>query len=141
MEDFEELKWTGKDIKTSDLTNGEIYRIIFFNKFSPFLTFITRYYPFSLLWKDRRFHFKYKEIAEADDRILEIAKKNGFWFKFLYFERNSNLLIIFGKFIPVEKGVKEDKLIENFEKVFEKENVYISKPDTKTVKISFIKQA
>lgn len=139
MDDFEELIWKGKDFKISELSDIEFIRYIIMRLLAPFLTFLTRYYPFSLLWQDRRFHYRYKEVNDADERIITLANKNGFWFKLSSYQRNRNLLIIYGRFIPVKKGVKEYKLIEKFENAFRNEGAYISKPDTKTVKFSFLK--
>lgn len=139
MSKSESYKWISVDKKVDELTDKEVYLILFLKKATPFLTFITRYFPFSLLCRYRRFHYRFKEITEADDRIIHIASKKGFWFKFLSFEREERLFIIFGKFIPVNNKVNESKLIEYFEEVFEKENIYISKPDADTVKISFLK--
>lgn len=126
MINTESYKWTGVDKKVDDLTDKEVLEILILKKILPFLTFITRYFPFSLLWRDRRFHFRFKEIAEADDRIISIASKKGFWFKLFSFEREDRFFIIFGQFVPVKKNASEKKLIEYFEKVFEKENIYIS---------------
>ncbi|MDO8549460.1 MAG: hypothetical protein Q7S39_04805 [Ignavibacteria bacterium] len=137
MGDFEQYNWISPDKKVSDLTTKEIVRINLLSIIFPYLTFITRYFPFSLLWQDRRFHYRFKDITEMDDFIIKTGSKKGFWFKLLSFERNENISIIIGKFIPVKKGANEDKLIKHFEKVFAKENTYISKPDPQTVKISF----
>lgn len=139
MDDFEELIWKGKDLKLSDLSDIELIRYNILRLIIPYVAFFTRYYPFSLLWRDRKFHYRYKEVNDADERIITLANKNGFWFKFSTFQRNRNILIIYGRFIPVKKGVKEDKLIEKFENAFKNEGAYISKPDAKTVKFSFIK--
>ena|SRR3989344_8149038 len=139
MDDFEELIWKGKDLKLSELSDIELIRYSIMRLLAPFLTFLTRYYPFSLFWQDRRFHHRYKEVNDADERIITFANKNGFWFKFSTFQRNRNVLIIYGRFIPVKKGVKENKLIEKFENVFKNEGAYISKPDTKNVKFTFLK--
>lgn len=139
MDDFEELIWKGKDFKISELSDVELIRYHIMRLLAPFLTLLTRYYPFSLLWQDRRFHYRYKEVNDADERIIVLANKNGFWFKLSSYQRNRNILIIYGRFIPVKKGVNEDKLIEKFENAFKNEGAYISKPDAKTVKFSFIK--
>lgn len=135
----ENYRWIGPDKKVKDLTDKEIIEINLFKLISPYLTVLTRYFPFSLLWRDRRFHFRFKEITEADDRIIAIASKKGFWFKLFSFEREERFFIIYGQFIPEKKKADEKKLIEHFEKEFENENIYISKPDAKTVKISFLK--
>jgi len=130
--------WKSKDKKISELTNVEILEIYFFKKISPFLTFITKYFPFSLFWRDRRFHYKYKDVVEMDDLIVKIATEKKFWFKFLSFEKYNGLLIIIGKFIPVKKSLKEDVLIRHFESYFADKNIYISKHDKETVKFSTV---
>lgn len=139
MDNSEKYYWKGKDKKVSELSDKEVIKIYFFKKVGPFLTFITRYFPFSLLWQDRRFHNKFKEVNEMDDLIVETASKKGFWFKFLSFERDSKFLTIIGKFIPEKKGIKEGDLIKYLEKVFASRNIYISKQDTETVKFLIVR--
>lgn len=132
------FEWKSKDKKISELTNTEIIEVYFFKKLSPFLTVLTKYFPFSLLWRDRRFYYKYKDVVEMDDLIVKIATKNKFWFKFISFERYNRLLVIIGKFIPIKKNLKEDVLIRHFESYFADKKVYIIKQDKGTIKFSTI---
>lgn len=130
--------WKSKDKKINELTSKEILVIYFLKKISPFLTFITHYFPFSLFWQDRRFHYRFKDVVEMDDLIVKITSEQGFWFKFLTFEKYRKLLIIMGKFIPLKKNLKKDDLIKHFESIFAKKNIYISKQDKDIVKFSIL---
>ncbi len=134
MEDSEKYNWKGADKKISELTEKEVILIYFFKKISPFLTFITKYFPFSLLWQDRRFHYKFKEVDEMDNLIIKIASEKGFWFKFYSFEKDKQFLKITGKFISEKKNIKEANLIKHFEVVFAKKDIFINKPDLETVR-------
>lgn len=139
MGETERLEWIEPNKTIDDLSSLEILELYLFKQISPYLTRITRYFPFSLLWRHRRFHYRFKEITEAHERIIDIASKHGFWFKLFSFEREERYFIIFGQFVPQKKNVSENKLIEYFQKVVVNENIYISKPDSKTVKISLFK--
>ena len=130
--------WKGKDKKISELTTQEILLVYFLKKISPFLSFITRYFPFSLLWQDRRFHYRFKDVVEMDDLIIKTGSEKGFWFKFLTFERYNKLLVIVGKFIPIKKKHKKDALIQHLKSVFSNRNIYISDQENDTVKFSII---
>jgi hypothetical protein len=114
--------------------------IYFLKQIIPFLTFITQYFPFSLLWQDRRFHYRFKEVTEADDRIIKIAAKKDFWFQLLSYERDKKFLKIVGKFIPLKKGLQEEEIMRYFEKTLAKEDIYINKLDVETVRISFVRR-
>lgn len=133
-----EFVWKGKDKKISELTDTEILEIYFIRKISPFLTLITKYFPFSLLWQDRRFHYRFKDVVEMDDLITKTCSEKGFWFKFLTFERYNKLLVIVGKFIPIKEKLKKDDLIQHLKSVFSNRNIYISEQDKGTIKFSII---
>lgn len=132
------FEWKNKDKKISELTTGEIIEINLLKLILPYLTFLTRYFPFSLLWQDRRFHHKYQDVVKMDELIVKIAREKEFWFRFLSFERYDKLLVILGKFIPLKKNLKKDDLIRHFEAAFIDKNIYISKQDQETVKFSII---
>lgn len=136
----EKYNWQGVDRRVSELTNKEVLEIYIFKQIAPFLTFITKYFPFSLLWQDRRFHHKFKEVSEKDDLIIVTAKQKNFWFKFLYFESDEKFLRLIGKFIPLKEGLKEEELLRYFEKTFSNEDIYINKLDDETFKISFVRK-
>lgn len=138
MADFEKFEWIGADKKVAELSNKEILHIYFLKIMSPFLTFITAYFPFSLFWQDRRFHYRFKDVVEMDDLIVKITSEQGFWFKFLTFEKYRELLVIMGKFIPLKKNLKKDDLIKHFESIFTNKNIYISKQDKDIVKFSIL---
>lgn len=140
MSYFEQYTWGSEDKRTDELSDKEILWIYFLKKITPFLTFITRFFPFSLLWRDRRFHYRFKEVVEADDLIMKIASKKRFWFKILSFEREEKFLRIVGKFTPLRKGAKKGKLMEHFEKIFADEGVYVQRRNDNTVQFLFIRE-
>lgn len=136
----EKYTWGSEDIKIAKLSAKEILWISFLTKATPFLTFITRFFPFSLLWRDRRFHYRFKEVVEADDLIMKIASKKRFWFKILSFEREEKFLRIIGKFTPLKKVAKKEKLMEHLKKTFADEDVYIQNRNDNTVQFLFVRK-
>lgn len=132
--------WISPDKKVSELTSKEIVIIYIFKKISPYLTKITRFFPFSLLWQDRRFHYKHKRTTEADDLTIKIAGEKGFWFTLFSYDADDRSLNIIGKFTPLRKGARKDTLFRHFREKMEKEEFYINELADGSVKLSFIQK-
>ncbi len=132
--------WVSPDIKVSELSKKQIFRILLFKEISPLLTALTRFFPFSLLWQDRRFHYMHKKITDADDRIIKIAGEKGFWFKLLFYDEDNLSLHMVGKFVPFKKGADQDTLFQYFRKQFEEEDFYINDLADGSVKLSFLQK-
>ena len=130
--------WTAPDKKVSELSDKEVLIIYALKKINPYLTTLTRFFPFSLLWQDRRFHYKHKKITDADDLIIKIAGEKGFWFKLFSYNEDDRLLNIIGKFVPLKKDSNKEKLFQHFRKKMEDEDFYINDLEDGSVKISFI---
>lgn len=135
MQQPEKYNWKGKDINTKNLTYGEYYIILLKNKLLPFLTFLTQYYPFSLLWQDRRFHYKFMEFSKVDDFIIKIANKNNHWFKLISCEKSSNFINTTGMFIPSKKGDNNKDMVNYFRESVSDRDIYINELDDDKVSI------
>ncbi len=140
MNESKSYNWKGLDKKVSQLSNKEIAIIYILKKINPYLTSLTRFFPFSLLWKDRRFHYKHKKITDADDLIIKIAGEKDFWFKLFSYDEDDRFLNIIGKFVPLKKDSNKYKLFQYFRKKMEKEDFYINDLDDGRVKISLIQK-
>lgn len=132
-------KWKGVDIKVKDLTSQKVLEIYFFKITSPLITKLTRYFPFSLLWQDKRFHYKHKRVTEADDLIIKIAKENGFWFKLLSYDEDDQFLNLYGKFTELKKNLNRSKVLQIYRDKMNNENFYINSIQNGKVKISLMK--
>ncbi len=132
--------WNAPDKEVSQLSSKEIVIIYILKKISPYLTTLTRFFPFSLLWQDRRFHYKHKKIADADDLIIKIAGEKDFWFKLFSYDEDDRFLNIIGKFIPLKKDSSKDKLFQYFRKKMENEDFYINDLEDGRVKISLMQK-
>ncbi|MFH0936935.1 MAG: hypothetical protein V1808_01425 [Candidatus Daviesbacteria bacterium] len=127
--------WKGKDIKVRNLSEKEILYILLKNKLLPFLTFLTQYYPFSLLWQDRRFHYKFMEFSKADDFIIKIASKKNYWFKLLACEKNSNFINTTGMFISSKKGNDCKDMVSYFRESVADRDIFINELEDAKVNI------
>ncbi len=139
MQDPESYKWIGEDISSKKLSSKEIILYQLFLLITPFLTMLTYFYPFSKIWQGRRFHYNFSEVTSRDEQIIKIANNSLFWFRLIGFERNEKFLIIYGKFVPVSKKAKSDRLFANIHKSFEKEDVYITRLENEEVKFVFVR--
>ncbi len=137
MNESKSYTWKSPDKKVSELSDKEILIIYIFKRIDPYLTSLTRFFPFSLLWQDRRFHYKHKRITDADDLIIKIAGEKGFWFKLFSYDEDGRSLNIIGKFVPLKKDSNKDILFEYFRKKMEDEDFYINNLADGRVKISF----
>jgi hypothetical protein len=140
MKEDKSFKWKSKDINVSKLSNEEIWKIFILNKISPYLTKLTKYPPFSLLWQDRRFHYKHKKTTEADDLIIKIAGEKGFWFKLFSYDEDELYINIVGKFQPLKTASSKDELYEYLRKSTENLGFYINDFEDGKVKISIIQE-
>jgi len=138
MNESKSYTWKSPDKKVSELSDKEILIIYIFKRIDPYLTSLTRFFPFSLLWQDRRFHYKHKRITDADDLIIKIAGEKGFWFKLFSYDEDGRSLNIIGKFVPLKKDSNKDILFEYFRKKMENEDFYINDLEDGRVKISLI---
>ena len=130
--------WIGPDKKVSELSDKEVLIIYALKKICPFLTTLTKFFPFSLLWQDRRFHYKHKKVTDADDLIIKIAGEKGFWFKLFSYDEDDRFLNITGKFVHIEKGSNKEKLFQHFREKMKDEDFYINDLEDGNVKISFM---
>jgi len=140
MDKDKSYTWSSPDKKVSELSDKELVRIYIFKIISPYLTSLTRFFPFSLLWQDRRFHYKHKRITGADDLIIKIAGEKGFWFKLYSYDEDDHFLNITGKFVPLKKDANKDTLFQYFRKKMEDEDFYINDLPEGRVKISLIQK-
>lgn len=131
--------WESPDKKVSKLSDKEIVIIYILKKIGPYLTNITRFFPFSLLWQNRRFHYKHKKTTDADNLIIKLAGEKDFWFKLFSYDEDDHFLNIIGKFVPLKKDSNKDKLFQYFRKKTEKEGFYINDLEDGKVKISLMK--
>lgn len=136
MDESKTYYWKGKDKKLKDFTKKELLSYYFFDTISPFLTLITRYFPFSLLWQDRRFHFKHKKMNDTDDLILKIAGEKGFWFKLISYTQDDNFLNVIGRFEPRKENANKNNLFQYFRKKMKDHNFYINDIEDNNVKIT-----
>ena len=140
MNEDKSYTWKGLDKKVSELSDKEVVIIYIFKKIRPYLTNLTRFFPFSLLWQDRRFHYKHKKVLDADDLIIKIAGEKDFWFKLFSYDEDDRFLNIIGKFIPLKKDSNKDKLFQHFRKKMENEDFYINSLEDGRVKISLMQK-
>ena len=140
MNEAKSFTWKGLDKKVNELSDKEIVIIYILKKTSPYLTSLTKFFPFSLLWQDRRFHYKHKKVLDADDLIIKIAGEKDFWFKLFSYDEDDCFLNIIGKFIPLKKDSNEDELFEHFRKKMENEDFYINSLEDGRVKISLMQK-
>jgi len=140
MNEDKSYTWNSPDKKVSELSDKEIVIINILKMVNPYLTTLTRFFPFSLLWQDRRFHYKHKKITDADDLILKIAGEKGFWFKLYSYDEDDHFLNITGKFVPIKKGANKNTLFQYFREKMEDEDFYINDLPEGRVKISLIQK-
>ena len=140
MNEVKSFTWKAPDKKVSELSDKEVVIIYILKKISPYLTSLTKFFPFSLLWQDRRFHYKHKKITDADDLIIKIAGEKDFWFKLFSYDEDDRFLNIVGKFVPLKKDSNKDKLFQYFRKKMENEDFYINDLDDGRVKISLMQK-
>ena len=140
MNEDKSYTWKRLDKEVSKLSDKEIVIIYILKKISPYLTNLTRFFPFSLLWQDRRFHYKHKKVLDADDLIIKIAGEKDFWFKLFSYDEDDRFLNIIGKFIPLKKDSNKDKLFQHFRKKMENEDFYINSLEDGRVKISLMQK-
>lgn len=138
MKENKSYKWSSPDKKVSELSDIEFLIIYILKQISPFLTNLTRFFPFSLLWQDRRIHYKHKKMVDADDLIIKIAAEKDFLFKLLSYDSDDHFLNIIGKFVPLKKGSDRDKLLQYFRQKMENEDFYINDLEDGKVKISLM---
>src|ERR1700682_6514570 len=100
--------WKAPDKKVSELSDKEIIILNILKMINPYLTILTRFFPFSLLWQDRRFHYTHKRTTDADDLIIKIAGEKGFWFKIFSYNVDDHFLNIIGEFVPLKKDSNKD---------------------------------
>lgn len=132
--------WESPDKKVSELSDKEVFIIYVLKKIGPFLTTLTRFFPFSLFWQDRRFHYKYKKIVEADDLIIKMAGEKGYWFKLFSYNEDDHFLNVIGKFIPLKKDSNKECLFQHFREKIENQDFYINDLSDGKVKISFMQK-
>lgn len=137
----EKFFWYRDYRKPKDLTDWDYLFLYLEIKFAPYITRLTRYFPFSFLWRTRRFHYKFKEVNGAVDRIREIADTKGFWFNLFFYERDDRFLILYGQFDPKKKKVGDiNELFAQFQKLYENENSYITPlEEERTAKFVFVR--
>lgn len=144
MDDFEKLYWEEPKKKKVKLTNKEIYKRLFWIHFNavqlPILTFLTRFYPFSLLWRDRCYHYHFKEIEDADRLINKFAAEKNYYLRLNCFERSHQILNLVSTLIPLNKKAKKDELLEHLGKRTEKENIFIHPLENNQIKITFARK-
>lgn len=138
MNEDKSYTWESPDKKVSELTDKEVFIIYVLKKISPYLTTLTRFFPFSLLWQDRRFHYKHKKIVDADDLIIKIAGEKDFWFKLFSYNEDNNFLSVTGKFVPLKKRSNKDGLFQYFREKMKDQDFYINDLSDGKVKISFM---
>jgi len=138
MNEDKSYTWESPDKKASELSDKEVLIIYALKKIGPFLTTLTRFFPFSLLWQDRRFHYKHKKITDADDLIIKIAGEKGFWFKLFSYNEDNNFLSVTGKFVPLKKGSNKDDLFQHFREKMKDQDFYINDLSDGKVKVSFM---
>lgn len=127
--------WKGKDIKVRNLSEKEFLFILLKNKLIPILTFVTRYYPFSLLWEDRSFHYKFMEFSKVDDFIIKIARKKNYWFKLLASEKDSNFINTTGMFVPSKRGRNSSDMVNYFRESVSDRDIFINELEDGKVNI------
>lgn len=135
MQQSVRYNWKGKDIKLGSLSDKDYFIILLKNKLLPFLTFLTRYYPFSLLWQDRRFHYKFMEFSKVDDFIIKIANKNNYWFKLFASEKDSNFINTTGMFIPSKKSDDSKDMVNYFRESVADRDIFINELDDGKINI------
>lgn len=138
----ERIFWYKDYRKPKDFTVWDILVLRLENKFAPYITRLTRYFPLSFLWQTRAFHFKYKEINEVLDRIHDIAGEKGFSFNLFFYDQDDRFLILYGQFDPKKKNVGDiHELFAHFQKCYENENSYITDLNEKrTAKFVFVRK-
>lgn len=138
MNEDNSYTWKSPDKKVSELSDKEIVKINIFKMISPYLTNLTRFFPFSLLWQDRRFHYKHKKSVDADDLIIKMAGEKDFWFKLFSYNEDDQFLNIIGKFVSFKKGSDKESLFKHFREKMKDEDFYINDLEDGRVKISFM---
>lgn len=138
MNNSNSYKWKGVDKKISQLSDKEILEIFIFKQLSPYITFLTRFFPFSFFWQDRRFHHKHRTIVELDDLIIKTAGEKDFWFKIISYEKDDRFLNVVGKFTPLKKNASKSKLLEYFRLKMTDKDFYINELEDGNIKISLL---
>ena len=108
---------------------------LLFNKYyCNFISKITAYYPFSLLWQDRLYHHKVLSVNKLMKKFENISKKAKLNIK-VFRGRHLGETCEFDVFFN-EKGDKE-KSIEKLEKILQNEfgTVYVRPGDNNETKI------
>ncbi|GEM_PF-6326240 len=104
------------------------------------LTYLTRYFPFSLISEKYFFHYQNRDLTKVWDFIEDKSLGSGTYFSIKSVERD-NYMFYFEGFFSYPKKERISAFFEKLRKKFGENNVYINQINRKRYRINFIKDA
>jgi hypothetical protein len=102
--------------------------LIFSSKYYDFLGYLTKYYPFSLFWQDRMFHYKKRRVRKFMIILDEFLETKGFNIVTLFGEEETYFAEFYSIFKKKTKDTKleiramEEVLQKNFETIYARQD-------------------
>jgi hypothetical protein len=85
--------------------------------FFKFLTFITRFFPFSQFYTDRKFHYNNRKYVVFTEKIEDSVRALGKYIKIYFMERDNDYFYIFHARVNASlKRVTNGKMTEVIKK-------------------------
>lgn len=122
---MKKLFYTDEELK--ELSFKELWRLLdlyLILRFTPILTYLTRYPPFSFFWQDRFFHYENWDIRFSREKIEEVLFRFGYGIKIIYIDRDQYFLTLSGKFVRLGKKRDIQKNFQEITKRLEEKDMY-----------------
>ncbi len=112
-----------------------LFLIYVFPRLMNFITFLTKYFPFSELWKGHFFHYDNREVAQTLDLLGYGKFLSQKLFILDHVEKDRYFIRYFGKFNGKKKDKSKDLVMERLQKKFGENNTYLDQETNGTFQI------
>ncbi len=102
-----------------------LFLVYVFPRIMDFMTYLTRYFPFSEFYKGHFFHYNNREVAQTLDLMGNGAFLSEKLFIIDHVEKDRYFIRYFGKFSGSKKDKSKDVVMERLQEKFGENNVYL----------------
>ncbi len=104
------------------------------------MQWLTRYYPFSLLFRNKMFHHQYKRVTTASEIVTQQAGLFGMKVSILHIEEDHHFIYVYTQ-TRVRNKEKLQKYFDRLTEVIGVQSVFVRKPDKSFYKIVIDREA
>jgi hypothetical protein len=129
-----------KEVVINERSLFEFARLLVFWVYVKAVYQLTRFWPFSLFWQNKTFHYDHRYLYEVVDNVEEYLEKNHFDFSVKECSENEYFFQIKGKFTKHKRAFGTEELEARVRKAFAKEHdsvfVRTDEPGVHTIMLS-----